>query len=256
MVPPWVPDAPTDDAANQDQDQPPSDQGQGPIAPVGRFFGTRLNLGRFASSGNRDDLRRGVGHYIKTGYGGSGTATKRFGGTARSAARLFGALSPAAPGERNAERDALEAAAQDGRSTADLVTALVEVVRPVDGTQDAEASRRSINDAFAELLQRHPDADLLALTAEQRELVIERFIAFDVYHRFCLDVAASIREKAPTPSVALARLREVKDYIREHIADAFRRLRERGQRLVSGRVATFVSQALRDAFDVFQAYAE
>src|SRR4051812_40653109 len=100
MVPPWVPDAPADgDGDEPADDQPVSpDTSQTPpaplppvplVAPPSRFNAARRNLGKFASSGKSESLKRGVGHYFKKGYGGGGTAVKRFGGTARTAGSLF-----------------------------------------------------------------------------------------------------------------------------------------------------------------------
>src|SRR6266568_5360029 len=98
MVPPWVPDPappgpppplPAADgdgtpspADNDGQNPPPSDQvalpqqpspGPAPVvavAPAGRFLRARRRLGRFAKSGDSADMRRGVGSYIRGGYGG------------------------------------------------------------------------------------------------------------------------------------------------------------------------------------------
>jgi len=129
-------------------------------------------------------------------------------------------------------------------------------VRPVDGTQDAEASRQSINDALSELIDRHPDIDLLDLTEEQREFVLERFVAMDVYRRFVLDVGQHIQNKAPSARVALSRLRQVREYMRETITASFRRLRETGSRLSGTRVSALIRTALESAFDVFSEYSE
>jgi len=135
------------------------------------------------------------------------------------------------------------------------MAAIVEAVRPVDGTQDAEASRKAILDALSDLLERFPDADLLNLTDDQRALAIDRYVARDVYQRFDLDVGKTVRDKAPSASAGLARLREVRDYIRETVAGAFRRLRAVGQSLTAGRVAEVVVAALRNTFQVFEEYA-
>ena len=82
-----------------------------------------------------------------------------------------------------------------GRSARDIMDAVVEAVRPVDGTQDAEASRQAVNEGLSDLLDRYPDADLLNLHEEQRLFVIERFIAQDVYNRFILDVGKAVQDK-------------------------------------------------------------
>ncbi len=108
MVPSWTPDPPAEDA----QEPGPGDEGApdepaspepnvpspapatAPLAPAGRFRGARRALGEYARSGDSNEMRRGLGHYVRTGYGGSATATRRFGGTAQRPERSE-VLSPA-----------------------------------------------------------------------------------------------------------------------------------------------------------------
>lgn len=134
--------------------------------------------------------------------------------------------------------------------------AIVEAVRPVDGTQDAEAARIGIRDSLSELLTRFPEADLLNLEAEQRAFVIERYTASDVYHRFHLDVGQAIVDSAPTAATALSRLKQVRDYVKETVAASFRRLRDAGRAITAGRVSEVVRDALAETFQVFEGYAE
>lgn len=275
MVPPWVPEVapeepPEDephDADNEGESHEPDDGEVAasdtvantppdpvPIAPVGRFASTRRTLGRFASLGGKARMRRAIGRYVHTGLGGSGTAARRFGGTARTADALYRVLgggdtaTPDMPGQF--DRDLLA-----GKSARDVIDAVIEAAGPVDGTQDTEASRQSINDALAELMTQYPDVDILNMSEEQRVFVIERFVGMDVFRRFVLDVGTIIHEKAPSISTALSRLKEVREYTRETVVAAFRKLRAAGQRLTSGRVARLVKRALEDAFDVFSGYA-
>jgi hypothetical protein len=132
--------------------------------------------------------------------------------------------------------------------------AIVEAVRPADGTQDAEASRAAIKDALSELLTMFPEADLLNLTEDQRETTIERFVAIDVYRRAILDIGKAIQVKAPTAAVGLARLKEVKEYIKQTVAASFRKLRDAGHRVTTGRVNQVVRAALEETFQVFEEY--
>jgi hypothetical protein len=279
MVPPWVPDPippnpPSDgdgaipaDGDGPDGQQTPS-QGQpatqqptptpplpSPIAPAARFGGARRSLGNFARTGDRADMRRGLGHYVRNGYGGGGTAVRRFGGTASTAAALSGALSSVAGGQAPSAGSPLDPVLLAGRSAREIMDAVVEAVRPVDGTQDAEAGRAAIKDALSELLTMFPQADLLNLSEDQRGFAIERFVAIDVYRRFQLDLGKTIQDKAPTATAGLARLKEVKNYIKETIAAAFRKLRAAGSRVTTGRVNEFVRAALSETFQVFEGYA-
>lgn len=265
MVPPWAEPNDTgqgDDAgpsgAQPDDSDAPSAPAPPPpavpIAPAGRFGPARRDLGSFARTGSTDDMRRGVAHYVNKGLGGSGTATRRFGGTARTAGSLYGALSAVSSGQPAAPGSPLDPTLLQGRSADDIMDAVVEAVRPVDGTQDAEASRYAINDALSDVLTRYPDADLLNLSEEQRLFAIERYIALDVFNRFDLDVGKHLRENAPGVNAELSRFREVKNYIRETVAAAFRKARAASQTLGARRISGFVRAALQETFEVFEGY--
>lgn len=288
MVPPWVPappplpldplpplppPVPPDDGtgtpadgngqdAQQDSDeeqtpqqaQTPTAPGPSPIAPPGRFGGARRSLGTYARSGDSADMRRGLRHYVRTGYGGGGTAVRRFGGTASTAGALYGVLSSVGAGQATPAGVTLDPVLLAGRSARELMDAVVEAVRPADGTQDAEAQRAAIKDALSELLTAFPEADLLNLTEDQRGLAIERFVAIDVYRRLQLDLGKTIQDNAPTATAGLARLKDVKNYVKETVAAAFRKLGAAGCRLTTGRVNQVVRAALAETFQVFEGY--
>ena len=266
MVPPWVPDPVPppgdgpgdDDAAPPDNDPPnqtpPRPAQSVPIAPRARFGGARTRLGSFARTGSAGDMRKGVGHYARKGLGGRGTAVRRLGGTARTAGTLFGALSAAAAGQASGPGNELDPAVLAGRSADEVMSAVVEAVRPVDGTQDGEASRAAIGKALSELLTQFPDADLLDLSEGQRLLAVERFIAWDVFNRFELDLGKTIQEKAPSVASALSRLKEVRDFITQTVAAEFRKLATGAAALGSSKVTAIVRDALGQAIGVFEGY--
>lgn len=272
MVPPWVPDlplpalsptegGPPDNMPESGDETPPAPAPAEPrqpipIAPARRFLGANRNLGDYARSGDGASMRRGLGQYVKKGYGGSSTATRRMGGTAQAAQALYSALSGGQGVPATAAGSPLDPALNAGRSANEVMDAVVEAVRPVDGTQDAEASRTSIKDALSDVLNQFPDADLLNLSPEQRELAVERFVAGDVFRRIDLDIGKTIREKAPNAATGLGRLKEVREYVRETVSASFRRLRESGQRLAAGRITQIVQNAIRETFQVFEGYAE
>lgn len=266
LVPPWVPDAsppppgpnpgdgpatPVPPVAPNPTPQPP------PLARPGRFTGARRNLGNFGRTGNTGDMRRGLGQYTRNGYGGAGTAARRMGGTALTAGALAGALTGVAGGGGEVvSRSPLDPTLLAGRSADEVMNAVVEAVRPVDGTLDAEASRAAILDGLSELLTRFPDADLLNLTAEQRAFAVERYTANDVFRRIELDVGKSVHEKAPTAAAAVSRLKQIRDYVKETVAASFRKLRDAGRALTLGRVEQVIREAIRETFEVFEGFAE
>lgn len=274
MVPPWVPDiplpavpseavppegAPLEGTLVQSQPDPTvsiEPRQPIPVAPSGRFAGARRNIGDYAHSGERGSMRRGLGQYVKKGYGGSAMATRRFSGTAQTAHALYSALSSGTSNPYTAPGNPLDPVLMAGRSADEVMDAVVEAIRPVDGTQDTEASRTAIKDALSDVLARYPDADLYSMQEEHRELAIERYVASDVFRRFELDLGKTIIGKSPNAITGVGRLKEIREYVRETVAASFRQLRDSGQRLATGLITQIVQNALRETFQVFEGYAE
>jgi hypothetical protein len=209
-------------------------------------------LSRFARDGDASHLHRALGRYVRDGYGGSGTASQRLGRTASTAAALHGVLSGLASGTAGGALAPLDRATLEGRGARTVIAAVVEAIRPVDGTLDAEASRAAMNDALSDLLSREPDADLLNLSDEQRLLAIELFVARDVFQRFQLDVGQTITRGATSALNALQRLQSAFEYIAAVVAAEFRGLRE----VAPTSILQVAGTALRRALEVFEGEAE
>jgi hypothetical protein len=269
MVPPWVPPVPPPAPGNASPPGTPSQPDQAaqppasaptpaavPIASARRFVSARRSAGSFAKSGSARDLKRAMGHYVQKGYGGAHTAARRFGGTVRNAGSLYSALTPPSGAAAPTTEAVIDRVLLAGRSAGEIMDAIVNAVQPVNGTQDAEASRTAIKGSLSEVLQRFPEANLLELTNEQRDFAIECYVALDVYQRFSLDLGKVIQDKAPSPRAVVARLKEVKDYIEQTVSAAFRKLKGAGQRLSSARLTQIVQSALVDALAVFVHYRE
>lgn len=265
MVPPWVPQPIPSNNGDEVDGQNGNDGTEAdtasntglsnPIAPVGRFSSARLSIGRFARTGTTSDLRKGIGNYVSKGWGGSRTAARRLTGTARTAGTLYGALSAVSNGQSPADTN-LDPAVLSGRSADEVMSAIVEAVRPVDGTQDTESARKAIQNAMSELLARKPDLDLTDLGEQDKLFIVERFIAIDIYNHVFLDIGKAIQDKAPSIAAAISRLREIKDYIKQSVAAAFRKVAKRGQNLSAARVTAISRNCIEEAMHVFEGYAQ
>jgi hypothetical protein len=224
------------------------------LAPSGRFFGARLQLGQYAKSGSRDDLRAGLKAYTSKGLSGSQRAAARMAGTSRTAGRLHGVLQALSRGEALPPEIGIDAATLAGRDAKEIGDAIAEAIRPSDGTLDAEASRDAIAQAVSDLVDQVPDVDLNALTAEQIELVVERYVAYDLSRRIELDVGSHIQDKAPDAAAAVSRIEDMKAYVRECVAAQFRSARDSGRRLTRSAAASIANAVIEETFRVFAAY--
>lgn len=269
MVPPWAPPPPKENPEKPEQQdagepkdldtprppQMPKNPIPSPIAPLRRFSGAKRSLGEYAKSGSSADMRRGIGKYVKSGLGGKDTATKRFSGTAITAGALNAALLGLKGEYSVPESDSLYPATMKGQSVRKIINTIIETIRPVDGTQDTEASRFSINDALSELLEKYPDADLQNLTDIQREFAIESFVIGDIVRRIELDIGGAIREKAPNVATAMSRLKDVRDFIKSAVTAAFQKLKDAKTENRKSQVAKLVNKVLKDTMYVFEEYA-
>jgi hypothetical protein len=263
LVPPWVP-SPDDDYLDDSQisDTLPymDDDGKNqlpmqsyiPIASDFRFAGARRSLGSFVKSGSDNDLKRSLRNYVQKGLGGIRMATRRFEGTVRTADMLYRTLT--SMGQGQTVGSPLDPALFAGRSAQEIIDAVIEAVGPVNGTLDGESSRESRKEAFSELLNRYQNANLFLLSDEERFCVIEQFIASDVFHRFDLDVGKAILNKAPNPIIGLSRRKQIRNYIKQEVARAFRQMHKDGLRPSAGRISGIVRNALERVFRIFEGF--
>lgn len=180
--------------------------------------------------------------------------TRRMGSTVRTTGRLYDILSFGARGESGEPNSRFDFSDLAGRSADEIMDVLVERVRPVDGTQDADAGRVAIRNALSDLLDRFPEANLLLLSEEECVYAVERYVALDVYHLFHLDVGKTVQANAPSASDALSRLKDIKDYVVEAVSSRFRALMAAGKPLTATYVSDLARQTLHQTFEVFEAY--
>ncbi len=265
MVPPWVSDpniiyepgnAPADSSGDNDSlDKEPSTQViPSPISPVARFKVARLNFGYYAKSGEEKYLRRGLGHYVRTGYGGTITASRRFSGTVRTAGLIFNTLSELESNAPSLSGTVIDPDILKHKTASQIVGAIIAAIKPSDGTQDTEASRDATKNAFSELLDKYPDADLLNLSIEQRLNVMEFFVGYDIYNRVCLDIEKTIKDKSSSASVALQRLKDMKQYIKSEVARVFREEQTGHTQWAPDVVQGFVRDIIFKTLKVFEDY--
>lgn len=223
-----------------------------PLSQPGRWRGVRTSLGRFAAGGADRDrhLRRGLGHYSRSGMGGSGNAARRMGSSALSAGALHNALTSLATGQPLPADLGINPLALAGLAPAEIVDLLVDAIVPIDGTQDAEATRDSASRALSEVLSQNND--VTTLTPEQIDQVTASTLGHDVAHRIELDVGKAIIDKAPTKGEGFDRLQEMKDYVREVVVAAYAEERQRNGAVGRAVIVRISRDAIEQAFAVFE----
>lgn len=244
IVPPWV-----DDPAPP---PPPPPNTPPPMAPPRRFGPARTSLGKWAKSGDDANLRRGLGHYTSGGMGGASNATARMAGSASSAGAIHEALTALAAEQPLPPQYGVSQARLGGLTQAEIIDVLVDVLCPVDGTQDGEASRDSAARALTDIVEQ--GNDVTDLDQNQIDQVVQSFLGNEVAHRIALDVGMAVIDKAPTAKVGQQRLEEMQSYVREELAGRYAERRALSGTLDRQAAAQLGRDVIQDTFDVFESY--
>lgn len=256
LVPPWAaPEGESDEdqpSAEPADPQDPTEQPEtvkAPLAPPGRFRDARRQLGAFARTGDADSLRRGLGYYVRSGYGGSATFSRRLAAVGGTSGRLYNVLATGQLPNGAGLADVILVAS----SQADVVLdAVVNALQEPNGTQDAEATRKATRTALSDLLQRYPDADLLTLDTVQRLFAVERYSAEEIFLRVRLDLHDAIAANAADASTMLSRLSQIRSYIQQAVAAQFRALGT--PPTTASQVKAVVTQVIKTTLTVFEEF--
>ena len=157
-------------------------QGPGPKPEPHRFQGFRTSLGRFVATGDGDELRKGLRAYARTSTGGAANGPRRFGAMAQAGSGLFNAINTlridpaAAP---------FNLGALGGKSTRELIDALVEALVPVNG--DAERIRVALTEALATCLDGVVAFDFATITEDTIVELMVAYTALCVFEQIVLD---------------------------------------------------------------------
>ena len=118
-------------------------------------------------------------------------------------------------------------------------------------TYRIDPGKRDQAEAFDDEGFRNTD---FALTEAQRNYVIERYAALDVYARFCLDLQKTVLDKAPDAVTGMRRLRYIREFISEQVSASFRKIRDESAAPTTRSIAQLTRSALTETLAVFEEY--
>jgi len=157
-------------------------QGPGPKPEPNRFQGFRTSLGRFVATGDGDELRKGLRAYARTSTGGAANGPRRFGAMAQAGSGLFNAINTL---RTNPGAAPFNLGALAGKSTRELIDALVEALVPVNG--DAERIRIALTEALAICLDGVMAFDFATITEDTIVELMVTYTALCVFEQIVLD---------------------------------------------------------------------
>lgn len=239
--------APSDEAtpSNAGNENSSSD-----TAPSGRYREARTQMGRFVRSGDRHDVARAMGSFVRKGLGGSAKAASRMRTSSQAAAALGGFLTQVRDGTNPTINDWVNSARARGLSAHDAALEVISQIVPAGGSVDEESAKHAMNQAITHLYDVDPTTDIFALTNEQISSLMGYTLAFDVYNRVQLELGRVFERLKYSAHVVQERLAQVQDYILVVVRDAMKKVRDASH---PRSVRDISSTTLRKALDIFGA---
>ncbi len=236
LVPSWLGDAPGGPLPGAPDGAPPDGEEQGgdpqhppaPLPPIpgapppARFQSARRSFSGFAGSGGSDGpaLRRAVGHYVRSGTGGTRNATRRMAVSSRAASSALGVF-------RGMRRDGVGATLRRlnlsdlvGRPVADIFLGLTDIICPDGGSIDEGIARDAWIETVAGLDELGVE-QMTDLTLDQMQEVFLSFVAHTIEGRLFQDIGVNGIAIAADLATIEAFETQLRSYIRRSVRDSF-----------------------------------
>jgi hypothetical protein len=139
-----------------------------------------------------------------------------------------------------------------GAAADDVVNAIVHELAPLGGSADEESLRDSMAVALSDLLAREPNLDLMSLSQNDIWTLMSLFLATEVANRVCFDMGQFFESSQIDPSTAVAREREMRDFIRSEVSVAVNALQAGTANPTRSQLNELMQRALKTTFEVFE----
>jgi hypothetical protein len=269
LDPPWLDDIGAGDAGGEsngahggdgggDEDAPGGDgspaEGSLPaqLAPARRFAAARRDLSTFARTGDTRNLGRGIGHYSRSGMGGSRQAANRMRASTRAGAGLGSFLQQVRDGATAEARRWVDELVAGAPSADAVVDAIVEAVMPAGGSADEESIRDSMAIALSDLMVISPECDVLRMSAEDTWTLMQLYLSREVCNRLRFDMGQGLESARLNPAVSVQRELEMRQFVRNEISVQLTDLRVSTPNPTQRQLDGLMQDALRLTFAVYE----
>lgn len=222
------------------------------IAPPRRFGNARRHLGEYASSGDRDSLKKALGSYSRKGMGGASKVASRMRTSTSAGAGLFNFLQGVRDSADTKVRDWVNQLTSKNLSAYEVADKIIDQVISTGGSLEEESCRDSMAQAMSDLLTIDPDVDLLNMDNDSIWTVMELFMANEAFNRLNLDIGQLFESDRYSPREAVSRMNDMRDYLKSEISAQIQELRTDTSNPTKAEMNTLLQSAIKITFEVFE----
>ncbi len=250
--PPWldeIDNPETLDAPEQD----PQEVLPAPIlAPPARFRSARQNLGDYIKSGNRDSLRRSLGHYSHTGMGGARNVANRMRHSASIACKIYSSFSSLRDRNEATISSIIRNYRAGNTDVYGMIDAIAGYICGDGGSLDETSPINSISSALSDLFDKNPDIDITTLSDDSVWSLVSSFLSYEAFSRIQLDIGRGFEAKDVSLDDRITRLKDMREYLESEISSKINDIRNELGNQQAPNLHNVMMTAIERTFKVFE----
>jgi hypothetical protein len=228
-----------------------------PLPPAGdadRFKLPRTNFSRFIRSGGNDraSLRRAISGYVTKTAGGARQAARGMGLSRVASAHILGFLTDVASRGAQEVLKSLNLGQLVGLPIEEIFLGISDYVCPEGGTLDAGIAREAFIQTIADL-SFNGVVDINGLNVDQIQTVFELYATHAIETRLYNEIGNKTIMLSASAAEAEVIQRQLRDFIKNSVADALTALRLQLENLTPDRILPFVNSVYEQAFTLLSA---
>lgn len=216
--PPWLDDIDSPEMPVAPSQNPQETPNVPSLALPARFGSARRNLGDYIKSGNRDSLKKALGHYSHTGMGGSRNVANRMRHSAKIASRLFTSFSSLREGNEPTISNIILNYRIENIDVYAMIDAISRHICGDGGSLDETSPINSVSSALSDLFDKNPDIDITALSDDNIWSLVSSFLSYEAFSRIQLDIGQGFEAKDIPLADRISRLHDMRDYLESEIS--------------------------------------
>ncbi|WP_341827087.1 Qat anti-phage system associated protein QatB [Burkholderia pseudomallei] len=184
--------------------------------------------------------------------GGARNAAARMRTSARSAAGLVSLLQAARDRTDTRLNQWVSSLVARNPSVQDVINEVIGQLTTSGGSLEEESCKDSMAQAMAELMENQPNVDLLSMSDGDIWSLVELFLAQEACNRLQLDIGQIFESSRLNPREVVARMNEMRDYLKAEISAQMRTMRQGNPNPSPGQLESTMQQALHSTFAVYE----
>lgn len=216
--PPWLDDIDNPEAPAAPTQNPLTAPAVPPLAPPARFRSARRSMGDYIRSGSRESLTKSLGHYSRTGMGGSRNVANRMRHSASVASKLYSSFSSLREGNEPTISSIISNYRAANADVYGLIDAIAEYICSDGGSLDETSPRDSVSSALSDLFDKNPDVDITALSDDNIWSLVSSFLGYEAFSRIQLDIGQGFETKDISLADRVTRLNDMREYLESEIS--------------------------------------